>query len=207
MKTLDPDSRANLETELCQPRPGNTPPWQWTAPPPRFQEGLAALEAFVAREGHALPLSEHMEGSFPLGRWVMQQRRLYQAGKLPDLRRRLLSAQPRWAWDWRASRWDVFLTALDAFAAREGPRAIVAYAVALASQGKQLSNGGRASYAVLDAVVEDAISRHEQGARIVMNALVDPRNTVSAACLRSYGLLPRGRDESGKFILHASRIS
>ncbi|MET9041168.1 helicase associated domain-containing protein [Streptomyces mirabilis] len=109
MKTLDPDSRANLETELCQPRPGNTPPWQWTAPPPRFQEGLAALEAFVAREGHALPLSEHMEGSFPLGRWVMQQRRLYQAGKLPDLRRRLLSAQPRWAWDWRASRWDVFL--------------------------------------------------------------------------------------------------
>lgn len=86
-------------------------------------------------------------------------------------------------------------------------RAIVAYAVALASQGKQLSNGGRASHAVLDAVVEDAISRHEQGARIVMNALVDPRNTVSAACLRSYGLLPRGRDESGKFILHAGRVS
>ncbi|NMI55735.1 DUF559 domain-containing protein [Streptomyces sp. RLA2-12] len=120
MKTLDPDSRANLETELCQPRPGNTPPWQWTAPPPRFQEGLAALEVFVAREGHALPLSEHMEGSFPLGRWVMEQRSLYRAGKLPDLHQRLLSAQPRWAWDWRASRWGMFLTALNAFAAREG---------------------------------------------------------------------------------------
>ncbi|MGW5464951.1 helicase associated domain-containing protein [Streptomyces sp. NPDC003996] len=105
MKTLDPDSRVILETELRRPRPGNTSPWQWTAPPPRFQEGLAALEAFVAREGRALPLSEHMEGSFPLGRWVMQQRRLYRAGKLPDVHQRLLSAQPRWAWDWRASRW------------------------------------------------------------------------------------------------------
>ncbi|MFG2351506.1 hypothetical protein [Streptomyces phaeochromogenes] len=86
-------------------------------------------------------------------------------------------------------------------------RAIVAYAVALACQGKQLSNGGRASYAVLDAVVEDAVSRHEQGARIILNALVDPPNASSSACLRSYGLLPRGRDKTGDYILHSRRIS
>lgn len=49
-------------------------------------------------------------------------------------------------------------------------RAIVVYAVALDCQGKQLSDGRRASHAVLDAVVEDAVSRHEQGVRIVMNA-------------------------------------
>ncbi|WP_406122377.1 hypothetical protein OHQ89_10090 [Streptomyces canus] len=86
-------------------------------------------------------------------------------------------------------------------------RAIVVYAVALDCQGKQLSDGRRASHAVLDAVVEDAVSRHEQGVRIVMNALVDPRNISSCACLRSYGLLPRGRDESGEFVLHSARVS
>ncbi|MFJ3799963.1 hypothetical protein ACIPSJ_27240 [Streptomyces sp. NPDC090088] len=86
-------------------------------------------------------------------------------------------------------------------------RAIVAYAVALPHQGKQLSDGRRASHAVLDAAVEDAVSRHAQGVRIVLNALVDPRNASSCACLRSYGLLPRGRDQSGDYVLHSRRLT
>ncbi|MCM1973195.1 MULTISPECIES: hypothetical protein [Streptomyces] len=86
-------------------------------------------------------------------------------------------------------------------------RVIVVYAVALSHQGKQLSDGRRASHAVLDAAVADAVSRHEQETQIVLNALVDPRNVSSCACLRSYGLLPRGRDSSGEYILHSARLT
>ncbi|MFD9469061.1 hypothetical protein [Streptomyces goshikiensis] len=58
--------------------------------------------------------------------------------------------------------------------------AIVAYAVATPLQGKILSDGRRASHAVLDAVVQDAASRHEEGSSIVLNALVEPQNVASS---------------------------
>ncbi|WP_442819580.1 helicase associated domain-containing protein [Streptomyces sp. NBC_00841] len=100
--------------------PAERPTWQWASPPPLFLEGLSALEAFVLREGHALPPSEHAEGDVQLGRWVMRQRRLYRAGKLPQPERQMLETQPGWSWDWRETRWDMFVVALNAFGTREG---------------------------------------------------------------------------------------
>jgi hypothetical protein len=66
------------------------------------------------------PPSEHQESGFPLGRWVLAQRRLHRDGKLPVAQADLLSALPGWVWDWREDRWAQFLTALRDFAAREG---------------------------------------------------------------------------------------
>ena len=96
-------------------------PWQWAAPPAaRFSQGLNALAAFSVREAHAKPGAEHYENEFPLGRWVLAQRRLHRSGKLSVTQANLLSAMPGWVWDWRQDRWDQFLAALRAFAAREG---------------------------------------------------------------------------------------
>jgi hypothetical protein len=63
---------------------------------------------------------EHQEGGFPLGRWVLAQRRLHRSGKLPLAQEDLLSAMPGGVWDWREDRWAQFLPALGDFAAREG---------------------------------------------------------------------------------------
>ncbi|MER5688607.1 zinc-ribbon domain-containing protein [Streptomyces sp. NPDC002205] len=117
---LDSASLETLERELSQPVPAERPTWQWASPPPLFLEGLSALEAFVLREGHALPPSEHAEGDVQLGRWVMRQRRLYRAGKLPQPERQMLETQPGWSWDWRETRWNMFVVALNAFGTREG---------------------------------------------------------------------------------------
>ncbi|HEX6525941.1 MAG TPA: helicase associated domain-containing protein [Streptosporangiaceae bacterium] len=86
------------------------------AVPPR----LDSLAAFITREGHACPPSKHRESGFPLGRWVLAQRRLHRSGKLPVTEADLLNALPGWVWDWREGRWAQFLTALRDFAAREG---------------------------------------------------------------------------------------
>ena len=94
--------------------------WRWQAPPARFRRGLDSLAAFSTREGHACPPSEHQESGFPLGRWVLAQRRLHRNGKLPVAQADLLSALPGWVWDWREDKWAQFLTALRDFAAREG---------------------------------------------------------------------------------------
>ncbi|MFF7717637.1 Helicase associated domain protein [Streptomyces sp. NPDC007988] len=117
---LDSASLETLERELSQPLSTGRQKWQWSSPPPLFLKGLAALESFIEREGQALPASEHVEEDFRLGRWVMRQRHLYRAGKLPQPEQQMLEAQPGWSWDWRETRWDMFIAALDTFATREG---------------------------------------------------------------------------------------
>lgn len=116
---LDEASLETLQHQLLRPLP-DKPAWQWTSPPPLFLDGLQALQAFVAREGHALPPSEHIEEDFRLGRWVMRQRRMHRDGKLSRPEQQLLEGQTNWSWDWREHRWDTFITALTRFADREG---------------------------------------------------------------------------------------
>ncbi|WP_328665217.1 helicase associated domain-containing protein [Streptomyces sp. NBC_00328] len=97
-------------TRSCDPVP----------PPPRFEERLQALRIFAGREGHGRPTGTHWEGDCALGGWVMEQRRLYRAGKLPPVQIQLLEAVPGWVWDWSAFRWQMFTDALDSFVARTG---------------------------------------------------------------------------------------
>ncbi|MFG2305292.1 zinc-ribbon domain-containing protein [Actinacidiphila glaucinigra] len=117
---LDEASAEVLQRQLAQLLPDERAAWQWMSPPPLFLDGLQALEAFAAREGHALPASEHVEGDFRLGKWVMRQRRLYRDGKLSRPEQQMLERRPTWSWDWREHCWGRFLTALTSFADREG---------------------------------------------------------------------------------------
>lgn len=85
-------------------------------------------------------------------------------------------------------------------------RSLVAFAVATGFQRKEMSDQRRASTTILDAVVSDITSRHPDDEAVNLLALVDPRNAISNSCLSRYGILPRGRDDSGEYILHAGRI-
>ncbi|MFE2534940.1 zinc-ribbon domain-containing protein [Streptomyces sp. NPDC059371] len=117
---LDAPGRAVLAVEIGAARTVERPAWQWTGPPPRFQEQLQALRTFAGREGHGRPASTHWEGDCALGGWVMEQRRLYRAGKLPPVQIQLLEAVPGWVWVWSAFRWQMFTDALASFVARTG---------------------------------------------------------------------------------------
>ena len=48
--------------------------------------GIALLEEFAAREGHADVPKKHFEDDLPLGRWLRSQRRAHRAGDLVDSR-------------------------------------------------------------------------------------------------------------------------
>lgn len=68
----------------------------------RWQQGLTALDAFIAREGHAKVPSRHEEPvdgiGFPLGQWVAYNRRRRQLGRLHPSRVAALDERPGWAW-------------------------------------------------------------------------------------------------------------
>lgn len=55
-----------------------------------WARGWAKLKAFTEREHRARVPFGHREGATPLGQWVAEQRRAYQAGQLSGLRARRL---------------------------------------------------------------------------------------------------------------------
>lgn len=84
------------------------------------QEALAALSAFVAREGHTRTPPGHFEGGFPLGRWVARKRSDRNRGHLSPEVERALEDVPGWTWDPYAEDFGRGLEALRRFARREG---------------------------------------------------------------------------------------
>ena len=94
-----------------------TAPWE-------FWYGL--LEAFVAREGHALVGGNHLEAGYRLGQWVTVQRRFYAKSWLAPDRARRLEALPSWSWRPSADWWPDAFACLEEFVAREG-QALVPY--------------------------------------------------------------------------------
>ena len=68
----------------------------------RFHQYLEALQAFVAREGHARVPAAHVEivagQEVPLGAWVGYTRQRYRRGCLAESRVSTLSALPGWQW-------------------------------------------------------------------------------------------------------------
>ena len=86
----------------------------------RWEEGLARLAAFVAREGHANVPWEHLEDGAPLGKWVGAKRAQYGRGRMAPERVTTLEALPGWTWNAVADEWEAGYQHLLAFHAREG---------------------------------------------------------------------------------------
>jgi superfamily II DNA or RNA helicase len=76
------------------------PGWTWSPKGEGWETAYAALEHFVAREGHARVPFKHSENGYALGRWVIKQR--YNATRLSPERRARLESLPGWTWNTKA---------------------------------------------------------------------------------------------------------
>jgi superfamily II DNA or RNA helicase len=96
------------------------PGWTWDRHQTSWDEGIACFKTFVAREGHGLVPTEHIEGTFRLGAWVSEQRHARKVGRLSPSRSLRLDALPKWVWDAKEAIWEAFFDTLRAYIAREG---------------------------------------------------------------------------------------
>jgi Helicase associated domain len=96
------------------------PGWIWNMWQTSWEEGYSHLRAFAVREGHARVHSEHREGGFALGQWVLNQRGAHRRGKLTLEQVRRLEELPEWVWDAKHDGWNEYFTALQCYVAREG---------------------------------------------------------------------------------------
>jgi superfamily II DNA or RNA helicase len=122
------------------------PGWTWDKFEGDWAEGLAALHAFVAREGHARVPGDHVEGNLRLGEWVKTRRAERRGGRLDPGRVAELEALPGWMWDPAADRWASALAALRAYAAREGHARVPQSHVEGTLRLGQWANSRRADY-------------------------------------------------------------
>ena len=96
------------------------PGWRWNPGATRFEEGLARLKDFIAREGHAkVPAGFRDETGVQLGVWVANRRTDYKKGELAADKVAELEALPGWSWEPRADRFEVGLAHLKEFVNRE----------------------------------------------------------------------------------------
>ena len=100
------------------------PRWTWNPFQTAFDEGLAALQQFVEREGHSRPSDKFIEvldgEEVKLGIWVGGRRVDYGRGKLSAERVSALEALPGWEWDAAEFEYQRWFSALRQFADREG---------------------------------------------------------------------------------------
>jgi superfamily II DNA or RNA helicase len=96
------------------------PGWTWDPLADDWAAALAALRAFVGREGHARISARHVEDGFGLGAWINSQRTAYTHDTLPSARIAELEAIPGWTWDPRGDDWRQALERLGAFVERKG---------------------------------------------------------------------------------------
>jgi hypothetical protein len=91
----------------------------WDAQEESFQQGLAALRTYVAREGHARVPKTYREGDLRLGAWINQQRVAHGKGQLAPERMAALEALDM-VWDALEESFQQNLAALRTYVAREG---------------------------------------------------------------------------------------
>jgi hypothetical protein len=119
-RLLSPERAARLE---------RTTGWTWDAADFAWNEMLARLEGFSAREGHADVPQSYSEDGVGLGSWVSHQRELYRSGRLPEQRVGRLEQIKGWRWDSLEDAWRLGIEHLQRFADRERhtliPRAYV----------------------------------------------------------------------------------
>lgn len=80
--------------------------WQWCAWDLDWSQSLAALRAFIEREGHADVPTEHLEGDFPLGEWTARQRYRYRSSRLTGRRLAELKKIPGVIPSWDTAQFD-----------------------------------------------------------------------------------------------------
>jgi hypothetical protein len=109
-KTLSPERQAQLEA---------IPGWYWgTSLDQIWNQKFDVLKKFVAREGHALVRSGHVEDEIKLGGWVTEQRT--ERENLASERIAKLESLPGWSWDISGDTWYARFELVKKFAAREG---------------------------------------------------------------------------------------
>jgi hypothetical protein len=108
---LDPDRERQLEV---------LPGWAWDTRQAWWTEGLAYLQQFVERNGHAQVSQTHLEEGYPLGQWAAVQRRFHRLGPLSNERVQRLEAVRGWTWDPNETAWEEGFSHLRNFAEREG---------------------------------------------------------------------------------------
>jgi hypothetical protein len=74
--------------------------------PDRWEEGLAALRALAAREGHTYLAAGAVVAGFPLGDWVREQQAAWRDGTLALPHARALETLPGWGWTPGEARWN-----------------------------------------------------------------------------------------------------
>ena len=83
--------------------------WVWSSLEAAWEDGFAALEEFVQREGHARVPQSHAEGAYRLGSWVINLRARPERLSLEQKAR--LEALPGWAWTSDGQHRDVLVSA------------------------------------------------------------------------------------------------
>jgi superfamily II DNA or RNA helicase len=109
--SLDPARRTRLEA---------LPGWAWNTWEADWEEGIAHLERFVGREGHARVPIGFTDGDFKVGRWVAGQRQASRRGQLDPVRRARLEGLPGWVWNAQDAAWEDAFAHLERFVEREG---------------------------------------------------------------------------------------
>lgn len=94
--------------------------WTWDPAEDEFTAALAVLDAFIAREGHAVVPGRHAENGFGLGTWASKRRLDYRRGRLSADRAAVLEARAGWTWSPLVDDYRVAVNRLDVFADREG---------------------------------------------------------------------------------------
>lgn len=108
---LTPDRIVRLEA---------LPGWVWNTIQHRDETAFVALDSFCKRGGHSLVPTNHVENSFPLGKWVSRHRLYFVRGVLEEGLRNRLEKYPGWFWNVHEGYWEQGKQFLLAFIAREG---------------------------------------------------------------------------------------
>jgi superfamily II DNA or RNA helicase len=93
------------EIAAVTPPPQHRGALRWNHRESLWSLGLAALQAFGRREGHARVPHDHLERlpeldlEVQLGHWTVVQRQGYRHGRLDPARAALLERQPGWRWE------------------------------------------------------------------------------------------------------------
>ncbi len=109
--TLDPERIARLAA---------LPGWVWDSDAASWEENVAALEVYGAREGDArVHATFQTADGRTLGNWVSNQRTAYHRGTLAPERIARLQALEDWVWEVEAAEWEENFAALKVYGDRE----------------------------------------------------------------------------------------
>lgn len=79
--------------------------WSWVPSEYSWETGIASLQKFVDKEGHARVPYLHMEGDFNLYQWVINARNKYKTGQISGNKIEQLENMPGWSWSPHETQW------------------------------------------------------------------------------------------------------